>query len=382
MVVTKNMVRRRASSAAPSHLIHASSPVPQIKHKQSRRSKSKGPRQPSNSDLSLKKRNATLAAEQTVDLVLGDGKYIETRRCRDPSPLADSLGRHATETVWHVEHNITADIAVSVDRTSIYHMHTPLPAQQLAVRETRFEFTRSNALTIARRYAPSNIMCKATPIPSQVGVLVLTSSSPGGDFTEGSTTFDAVVARSTTIIASLSMSSAGQEFYHTFNPHSILYSPQVVGFRRDEDDTLELQEADFVPSRDAILADGLECALNDYVAPYVANVLSVPHAQWDFADASRSRQALKLRLSRVLDIFAARGDRILVLRPECNVPLETVAQVYAELLTGTPDDTGSGRFRNVFDKVVFCVGRHRLSAFRHAFDMRTFEDELNAYLSE
>lgn len=186
----------------------------------------------------------------------------------------------------------------------------------------------------------------------------------------------------------------------------MLYSPSIVGLRRDDSDRFEVSNEDFYGELDAIPADpttkDLEAppainaqnqrAMGEYVAPYFMNVLSAapPHSG-SFRSASDPssesethhvmRQTIKSRITRALRLFAARGDSTLILCAfgcEEGTSIETVAQIYAELLacsSGT-GDVGDGEFTNVFEKVVFAIPGRLHSTFRKTFEMRVYEDEL------
>jgi hypothetical protein len=185
----------------------------------------------------------------------------------------------------------------------------------------------------------------------------------------------------------------------------LLYSPSVVGLRRDDADHFELTNDDFDGELDAIPADpttkDLEAppavnaqnqrAMGEYVAPYFMNVLSAApvlagalrstlHTSSEFESDRLLRQTVKSRIARALRLFAARGDTTLVLGAfgyEEGTPIVMVAQIYAELLACSPNpgDT-DGEFRNVFRKVIFAVPAKLHSMFRRSFEMRIFEDEL------
>jgi hypothetical protein len=237
----------------------------------------------------------------------------------------------------------------------------------------------------------------------------------------GSSTFNAVLARSTSLISSLT-STLAHPFFASLrertrlaNPaaaalstDALLYSPSVVGLRRDDADHFELTNDDFDGELDAIPADpttkDLEAppavnaqnqrAMGEYVSPYFMNVVSAaPILAGAFRSSSQTssksesesdrllRQTVKSRIARILRLFAARGDTTLVLGAfgyEEGTPIVMVAQIYAELLACSPKpgDVIDGEFRNVFQKVIFAVPTKLHSMFRNNFEMRIFEDKL------
>jgi len=235
----------------------------------------------------------------------------------------------------------------------------------------------------------------------------------------GSSSFNAVLARSTSLISSLT-STIAHPFFASLrertrlaNPaaaalstDALLYSPSVVGLRRDDADHFELTNDDFDGELDAIPADpttkDLEAppavnaqnqrAMGEYVAPYFMNVVSAApilagafrsfsHASSEFESDCLLRQAVKSRIARALRLFAARGDTTLVLGVfgyEEGTPIVMIAQIYAELLACSPNpgDVTDGEFRNVFQKVIFAVPAKLHSMFRNTFEMRIFEDKL------
>jgi hypothetical protein len=186
---------------------------------------------------------------------------------------------------------------------------------------------------------------------------------------------------------------------------ALLYSPSVVGLRRDDADHFELTNDDFDGELDAIPADpttkDLEAppavnaqnqrAMGEYVAPYFMNVLSAApvlagafrtsHTSSEFESDRLLRQTVKSRIARALRVFAARGDTTVVLGAfgyEEGTPIVMVAQIYAELFACSSNggDVTDGEFRNVFQKVIFAIPAKLHSMFRKTFEMRIFEDEL------
>ena len=369
-----------------------------------------------------------LIAQQTARIVLGDGKYVETRHVPVASTLANMSGNPqprsmSTMRTWHIVHDISAQIRHSVLSTTFYSPTHNLPKPMAPTNSpTSFEFSKRSTLSIVRR------LCITSQSPTQVpyrvhnsniGVLSPLSRRPGSGFLGGSSTYNAVLARSTSLIPSIT-STPAQPFFTSLREYArlpspaaaalstdaMLYSPSVVGLRRDDADHFELKDDDFNGEFDAIPADpttrDLEAppavnaqnqqAMGEYVAPYFMNVLSAApilasafraasYTSSEFESDRLLRQAAKSRIARVLRLFAARDDTTLVLGAfgyEEGTPIIMLAQIYAELLACAPNptDDADGEFRNVFQKVIFAVPAKLYSVFRKTFEMRLYEDEL------
>ena len=368
-----------------------------------------------------------LIAQQTARIVLGDGKYVETRRAPVVSTLAN-----ASETLqpssmvpmrtWHIVHDISAQVRHSVLSTTFYPPSHGFPKPMASVDASTFEFSRHSTLSIVRRLYLTNQPSTQSPYRvhnSNIGILSPLSRRPGSGFLSGSSTFNAVLARSTSLISSLT-STLAHPFFASLrertrlaNPaaaalstDALLYSPSVVGLRRDDADHFELTNDDFDGELDAIPADpttkDLEAppavnaqnqrAMGEYVSPYFTNVVSAAPilagalrssslTSSEFESDRLLRQTVKSRIARVLRLFAARGDTTLVLGAfgcEEGTPIVMVAQTYAELLACSPNlgDVIDGEFRNVFQKVIFAVPAKLHSMFKNTFEMRIFEDKL------
>lgn len=368
-----------------------------------------------------------LIAQQTARIVLGDGKYVETRR----APVASTLA-NASETpqpsssvvpmkTWHIVHDISGQVRHSVLSTTFYPPSHDFPKPMASVNASTFEFSRHSTLSIVRRLYITNQPPTQFPYRvhnSNIGILSPLSRRPGSGFLSGSSTFNAVLARSTSLISSLT-STLAHPFFASLrertrlaNPataalstDALLYSPSVVGLRRDDADHFELRNDGFDGELDAIPADpttkDLEVppavnaqnqrAMGEYVSPYFMNVVSAApiladafrssHTCSEFESDRLLRQTVKSRIARVLRLFAARGDTTLVLGAlgyEEGTPIVMVAQIYAELLACSPNpgDVLDGEFRNVFQKVIFAVPAKVHSMFRSTFEMRIFEDKL------
>jgi hypothetical protein len=369
-----------------------------------------------------------LIAQQTTRIVLGDGKYVETRHVPVASTLANMSenpqpSSMPTMRTWHIVHDISAQIRHSVLSTTFYSPTHNLPKPMASTYpSTSFEFSKHSTLSIARRLYLTNQPPTQVPYRvhnSNIGVLSPLSRRPGSGFLSGSSTYNAVLARSTSLISSIT-SSLAQPFFISLrecarlaspaaaalSTDALLYSPSIVGLRRDDADHFELKDDDFNGEFDAIPADpttkDLEAppavnaqnqqAMGEYVAPYFMDVLSAaPILAGAFRAASSTspefesdrllRQATKSRIARILRLFATRGDTTLVLGAfgyDEGTPITVLAQIYAELLACVPNaaDDADGEFRNVFQKVIFAVPAKLYSVFRKTFEMRIYEDEL------
>lgn len=322
---------------------------------------------------------------------------------------------------WHIVHDISAQVHHSVLSTTFYPPSHDFPKPVASVDASMFEFSRHSTLSIVRRLYLINQPPTQFPYRvhnSNIGILSPLSRRPGSGFLSGSSTFGAVLARSTSLISSLT-STLAHPFFASLrertrlaNPataalstDALLYSPSVVGLRRDDADHFELTNDDFDGELDAIPADpttkDLEAppavnaqnqrAMGEYVSPYFMNVVSAaPILAGTFQSAHTSselesdrllRQTVKSRIAKVLRLFAARGDTTLVLGAfgcEEGTPIVMVAQIYAELLACHPNlgDVLDGEFRNVFQKVIFAIPAKLFIMFRNTFEMRIFEDKL------
>ncbi|KAI0301563.1 hypothetical protein B0F90DRAFT_1718230 [Multifurca ochricompacta] len=330
----------------------------------------------------------------------------------------------ATMRTWHVVHDIATKVRYSVLGTTFHPPTEDFPTPTVAARlSTTFEFSRHSIPLIARRlYLTSQPPGKVPDYTedSNIGILSSVGSRrPGSGFLRGSSKSEAVLARSTSLISSLT-STFAQPFYSSLkglakldrpavtalSTDAMLYSPSVVGLRRDDADHFDMTDDDFDGELDAIPADpttkDLEVplainaqnqrAMGEYVAPYVMNVLSaVPVHAGAFRSASYMtpewelngivRGTMKSRIARALRLFAARGNSTLVLCAfgcEEGTPIDVVAQIYAELLACSTksEDVNDGEFKDIFQKVIFAVPGKLHAMFRKTFEMRVYEDEL------
>ncbi|OCH89874.1 hypothetical protein OBBRIDRAFT_793859 [Obba rivulosa] len=314
-------------------------------------------------------------------------------------------------------HDISAQVELSRQGTTFYpHYSEPLAHwadERLPGRTTKttFEFTRNTPLTTARRLSRSDPhLWTHDPFSlarTRLGVLSFASPKrPGGGFLHGGDEQEEAIARHSSLVASLA-APAAQDFYREhrsfksedgsgLHDHSMVYSPGVVVFRKDVDDTLDAHDGPpkTVPPEDSVGGD--------LVAPYTVNVLSsvpvnaaavrakhviLPSEQQFFEDGIRG--AMKERMARALRVFEERGDRVVILGAfGCGTmenKVETIATIWAELLacgeSELQEDGQSAqreaRFKDVFEQVVFAVPGKYFERFKKAFDMRVFEEEVS-----
>lgn len=337
-------------------------------------------------------------AEETRQIVTGDGQYVEERRPSavsasvahsDQRVVADGMSQEAGPSTLRIAHDISAQILLSVQGTTFYpHYSRTLARWASSSRRTTptgtiVEFMHSSTLSAARR-----IITSSTP-PPPVGVLSFASpKKPGGGYLHGGDEQEEVIARHSSLVASLSSPEA-QAFYQEhrkyrsedgsgLHDHSMVYSPGVVVFRADPDDFDDSSPSDSVGGA--------------FIAPYTINVLSaVPvnaaavrakHIilpdERDFFEGG-IRDVAKERMARALRVFEERGDRTIVLgafgcmSSENNV--ETIAAIWAELIV-CGDGAKEARFKDVFDRVVFAVPGKHFAKFKEAYEMRIFEAEV------
>ena len=362
-------------------------------------------------------------AEETREIVLGDGKYVEERRVSTvTSPPALSAcedmpaaGTDALQTV-QVPHDIAIPIQLSRQGTTFYPHYSEALSRWATTRsnvppvaETKIEFSPRGPLTTARRLARTMLslrMQRASGLhETSLGVLSFASPKrPCGGFLQGGDEQEDKIARHSSLLASLS-SPAAQQFYQEhkkflredgsgLHDHSMVYSPGVVVFRREGDD-------DLPPDRDVTstspnLNEGVG---GEFIPPYSVNVVSavavnafavrakhiiLPSEQEFFENGIRS--AMKERMARILYLFEERGNRALVLGafgcgPQSQNNVEAIASIWAELLVcgdleGPGGTKREARFKNSFEKVVFAVPGRILEQFQRAFKARLFEAEV------
>ncbi|KAI0044261.1 hypothetical protein FA95DRAFT_293544 [Auriscalpium vulgare] len=351
----------------------------------------------------------SLIAQQTAQTVLGDGRYIETRRVPVFPALANRSEHSQASCVsstktWHIVHDISTQVRSSVLDTTFYPSTAVIsPLTPSAPSSTIIEFSKHSIPAVVRRLFhtdPAVRQDSPSPTASNIGVLSCAAGfRPGGGVLKGSSTPDATLSRNTSLLASLA-SPASKTFFAAAKlegkqhpgalplpslpiPPPLLYSPGVVGFRRADDDRFDVYDKNFDAERDAIPADPMtrelesppavepqsQRAMGEYVAPYYMNVVSaasvsqeVIRSLRDDASSLAARGILKLRISRALRVLAARGNRTLVLGAfgvDEGVPVDLLAQ-----------------------KVVFAIPPKHLAPFQKGFEMRKYEDELVSALME
>lgn len=338
-------------------------------------------------------------AKETQDIVLGAGQYVVERHTPPPSPSTStsfvsgpSSPASSSSAVKRIAYDIFPQIQLSRQNT----LHYPHYSEQLAfwakvqrplssATSTSVEFVHSSTLSAARRLSTNGA-------PSPIGVLSFASpKKPASGYLNGADEQEDVIARHSSLIASLTADSA-RGFYkeHRYyknddgsglHDHSMLYSPGVVVFRTDPDDSE--------------VTDSVGGA---FIAPYSINVVSavpvnaamvrskhiiLPSEEQLFEDGIRG--AMKERMARALRIFEDKGDRTLILGAfgcgsfQNNV--EAIASIWAELLVCGQYEEGvtrPARYKDVFDRVVFAVPGKLFEPFKAAFEMRVFEAEVAA----
>jgi len=84
---------------------------------------------------------------------------------------------------------------------------------------------------------------------------------------------------------------------------------------------------------------------------------------------------MKERMTRILRLFALRGDKNIVLGAfgvgQCQNSVDMVAEVWAELL-----GVNGAQFKEKFNRVLFALPGKHLGAFEAAFYSRCLESEL------
>ncbi|KAF9228383.1 hypothetical protein BS17DRAFT_335213 [Gyrodon lividus] len=322
---------------------------------------------------------------------------------------------HSLATATQVFYDIAPQIVISKQGTTFYPHCSPDLANWRGFREntsscvsSNINFLSKSTLTAARHLITMNPrftkQCPNSLPSSAIGVLSFASAKrPGGGFLHGGDEQEETLARSTSLVASL-RSEQAKEFYRThrkflnvdgagLHDHSMVYSPGVVAFRRDEDDDIDV--------------DQTSSRSGSTVAPYLVNVLSsVPvnaaAIRQNYLITSSNthifedgiRNTMRDRMARALRIFEIRGDRAIILgafgcgSSQNNV--ETIAELWAELLVcGSMEKTEVGKeeiksakFKGVFEEVVFAVPGKLFEPFKRAFDMKVFEMEVIKAASE
>lgn len=428
---TQRVPRGRARSSTPIH------PLTAIKQPSVSRARSKQQRK--QEYFKRQRRQLAFAAQRkkrsewvemahdTQRIVLGDGKYITQRlSTHSPPSVAPSPFQYAMSVAVvnpqgntlpnevHSFYDISPQIVISQQGTTFYPHCSPDLANWRGSRasaptseSSTVRFVPKSTLTAARHLISENTRLtrqypNALPT-SSVGVLSFASAKrPGGGFLHGGDEQEETLARSTSLVASL-RSAQAKEFYRThrkflnadgagLHDHSMVYSPGVVAFRRDDDDGIDVDPPSYSSST---------------IAPFLINVLSsVPVnaaaiGQNYLITSSEShvfeegiRNTMRDRMARALRIFEIRGDRALVLGAfgcgSSQNSVEMVAELWAELLIcGTregkeegKEETKPAKFKGVFEEIVFAVPGKIFVPFKRTFEMKVLEMEVISATSE
>ncbi|KAI0631008.1 hypothetical protein C8Q77DRAFT_1219235 [Trametes polyzona] len=351
--------------------------------------------------------------QETRSIVLGDGKYVEER----PAPFVPSAVTQLPQaqvfsSVTHVVHDISASILLSRQGTVFYPHYSPELADWPKHRpivptpSAQIAFTQNSTLTAARKLA----LARGKPYTPSTDIGVLSFASPkrpGGGYLHGGDEQEETIARLSSLVASLD-APAAKEFYKEhrnfrstdgsgLHDHSMVYSPGVVVFRRDADDTTF---TDHPPIFD--LPGGNDDLGGEFIPPYVVNVVSAvpvnaaavrakheikPGEEALFEDGIRF--AMKERMARALRAFELSGNKALILGAfgcgTCENKVEMVAEIWAELLVcgETVNDVHQeARFKHSFEQVIFSVPRKMSEAFKKAFENRELMERVSGAVSK
>ncbi|KAL1946209.1 hypothetical protein VTO73DRAFT_15336 [Trametes versicolor] len=351
-------------------------------------------------------------AEETRKVVLGDGKYVEERRAPSVlSAIAQSSQGQVFSSVTHIHHDISASILLSRQGTTFYPHYSPDLAEWKKYLPTMprppatIQFISNSTLTAARQLAAA----RGQPYAQSTDIGVLSFANPkrsGGGYLHGGDEQEETIARLSTLVASLD-APAAKDFYKEhrnfrssdgsgLHDHSMVYSPSVVVFRRDADDTTFTDRA---PIFD--LPGGNDDLGGEFISPYVVNVLSaVPvnaaavRAKHDIEPGKENlfedgiRSVMKERMARALRAFELTGNKILVLGAfgcgTCENKVEMVAEIWAELLVcgeTINDVRHEARFKNSFEQIVFAVPRKMSDSFQKAFSNRELMERVSGAMS-
>ncbi|KAF7980861.1 hypothetical protein HWV62_29489 [Athelia sp. TMB] len=437
----------------------------QLQQKKKQKKKSSGNEHHALAARRAKRERWAAIAADTQRIVLGDGKYVEERTGASGSQgsssaasvyfsSANAPGPSETQQQGTVQvvHDIAPQIQLSRQMSTLYPHTSPSLASwrqrtdaALAV-PTILTFSPSTTLTAARALHRAYPHLSFDPPNSlsttKIGVLSFASAKrAGGGYLHGGDEQEEALARSTSLVASLD-THAGREFYATHKnfsgvdgkgiyDHSMVYSPGVVAFRKEDDDVLDdpqhaeptvneskakgtrarsnskpkskskgkaatavspLTSSIPLPATSSALQQTLQQTL---IPPYLLNIISSTppsyaaiHQNYDITPStsyiftSGIKSVLTQRLGRVLHVFEERGDRALVLGAygfgSSEVPVEMIAEVWAELLVcGDAESQGVARFKDVFEHVVFALPGRLFSPFQQAFEMRVLEGTLD-----
>ncbi|KAG2153349.1 hypothetical protein DEU56DRAFT_868731 [Suillus clintonianus] len=319
-------------------------------------------------------------------------------------------------TTTHVIHDISSQIILSKQGTTFFPHCLPSLADwrkppivsPTRTKPTSISFVASSTLTAARQlHERRPDLTRTSPYSlstTSIGVLSFASPKrPGGGYLHGGNEQEEILARSSSLVASL-QADPGKQFYTThrkflsedgagIHDHSMVYSPGVVAFRQDDSDGASPLTT---------------VSPNGFISPYLINVLSAvpvnaaairqnykitPSNAHIFKDGIRDK--MRDRMARALRIFEARGDRALVLGAfgcgSSENKVEMVAEIWADLLVygEREENREDGKttvpraaFKDSFEDVVFAVPGKLFEPFKKAFDMRVFEAEVSQAASE
>lgn len=401
--------------------------------------------------MRAKRERWAIIAAETQRIVLGDGKYVEER-----AGASSSRASSAATSVYfssatspgpsearqldaiQVVHDIAPNIQLSRQMSTLYPHTSPSLADwrrrpdTVSGVMTTLTFSPSTTLTAARdlyRTYPHLSSNPPNSLPTtSIGVLSSASArKAGGGYLHGGDEQDEALARSTSLIASLD-TDAGHQFYATHKSfsgvdgkgiydHSMVYSPGIVAFRKEYDDTLDDPQpttrarSNSKPKskgKGKVPAHSLRSPplpthpthQQTLISPYLLNIVSSTppsyaaiHQTYEITPStshiflSGIKSILTQRLGRVLRVFEEVGDRAVVLGAygcgSSEVKVEMVAEVWAELLICGDEEThGVARFKDVFEHVVFALPGKLFGPFKDAFEMRVLEASLNEVTKE
>lgn len=424
----QSLRKQQQEGEEPSSITHTTAAMTTsttIKHKPARVT-----RRLSLSVLKAKREQWASIAAETQEIVLGDGKYVEERCLPVLSPsLAQSAHKGSEGSssagprhdIAHITHDIAVHVELSRQGTIFYpHYSETLAfwanAQPRSASNTIIEFTRESTLTAAHRlwqaYPQVHTPNASSSLSTSLGVFSFASpKKPGGGYLHGGDEQEEIIARLSSIVASLSAPVA-RDFYQEhrkhrvedgsgLHDHSMVYSPGVVVFRKDQDDLSTEDDAD--PSNNPSGSSDPDDIGGQFIAPYLVNVLSavpvnasmvrkkhtiLPTDEQVFEDGIRT--AMKERMARALRAFEERGDRMLVLGAfgcgSSENKVDVVARIWAELLVCGDTEEKDGeveeprrrdaRFKHSFERILFAVPGKLHAPFKKAFEMRIFEEEV------
>ncbi|KAI0783045.1 hypothetical protein C8Q75DRAFT_785571 [Abortiporus biennis] len=320
-----------------------------------------------------------------------------------PFASGDSNSNVATN-IHRVEHDIFMEIQLCRQGTIFYPHFSQSLAQWASTtprtfsqgHSTKIEFLRCSTLRAAQHYSlpqPSSF----PPTPSaRVGVLSSASpKKPGGGFLHGGDEQEERIVRLSTLLSSLT-SPLAKSFYDEhrtsnsedggsgLHDHAILFSPGVVVFRSEPEEEARSQDqigGRFFGTEERYSVDIV--SVSPVNAAAVRQKFTILPEEKDIFEEGM-KGAMKERMARALRVFEDQGNKTLILGAfgsgSCENRVEDVAEIWAELLVcgdrGSEEVSGKGRFKDVFDRIVFAVPGKHFEKFKKAFEMRVFEAEV------